>query len=82
MSVNFRSTNTKNVGEKSQIVVKPISRCVRTACSQCCNKSGKSCYHLVYKVDDGNRLATSCSNKTNTRLFVTSCYASLLSSTC
>jgi hypothetical protein len=29
---------------------------------------------LVNKVDDGNRLATSCSNKTNTKLFVSSCY--------
>ena len=28
----------------------------------------------VNKVDDGNRLATSCSNKTNTKLFVSSCY--------
>jgi hypothetical protein len=41
------------------------SGCVRTACSQLLwqvwNKSLSPCY----KVDDGNRLATSCSNKTN-----------------
>ena len=30
----------------------------------CCDKSGTSCYHLVIKIDDGNRLATSCYNKT------------------
>jgi hypothetical protein len=46
----------------NKVVVKPISGCVRKLLSPC------------YKVDDGNRLATSCSNKTN-RLFVTiSCY--------
>ncbi len=31
--------------------------------ASCCAKSGTSCYHKVY---DGNRLAASCSNKTNT----------------
>jgi hypothetical protein len=36
-----------------------------------CGKSGTSCY----KVDDGNRLATSCFNKTKKWcLIVTSCY--------
>jgi hypothetical protein len=32
--------------------------------SSCCDKSGTSCYHIsCYEVDDGNRLATSCSTK-------------------
>ena len=41
----------------------------------CCDKSGTSCYHLYYKVDDGNRLVTSCFNKTLIQAVrVTGCY--------
>ena len=42
----------------------------------CCDKSGTICYHhACYKVDDGNRLATSCSNKIyNTACIVTRRY--------
>ena len=32
----------------------------------CCDKSGTKFLSPCYKVDDGNRLATSCSNNTNT----------------
>ena len=45
---------------KNKDIVQPISGCVRIACSQ--NKLLSPCY----KVDEGNRLATSFSNKTNT----------------
>jgi hypothetical protein len=48
----------------NKVVVKPISGCVSTACSHAVvwNKF----LSPGYKVDDGNRLATSCSNKINT----------------
>ena len=36
---------------RNKVVVKPISGCVRTACSQyCCDKSGTNCYHLVTRL--------------------------------
>jgi hypothetical protein len=50
-----------------KVVVKPTSGCVLTACSQLlwvCQVWNKW-LSLCYKVDDGNRLTTSCSNKTN-----------------
>jgi hypothetical protein len=34
----------------NKVVVKPISGCVRTASSSCCDKSGTSCYHLVTRL--------------------------------
>jgi hypothetical protein len=49
-----------------KVVVKPISGCVRTACSQLLWQVWNKLLSSCYKVDDGNRLATSCSNKTNT----------------
>ena len=50
----------------NKVVVKPISGCVRTACSQLLRQVWNKLLSTCYKVDDGNRLATSCSNKTNT----------------
>jgi hypothetical protein len=50
----------------NKVVVKPISGCVRTACSQLLWQVWNKLLSPCYKVDDGNRLATSCSNKTNT----------------
>ena len=41
-----------------------ISRCVRTACSKLLCQVWDNLLSSCYKVDDGNRLATSCSNKT------------------
>ena len=34
----------------NKVVVKPISGCVRTACSQLLCQSGTSCYHLVTRL--------------------------------
>jgi hypothetical protein len=45
-----------------------------TTCSQLLWQVWNKLLASSYKVDDGNELATSCSNKTNTNLFVTSCY--------
>ena len=46
-----------------------ISQLAKKMCSHCLfrvvDKSGTSCYHLVNKVDEANRLATSCSNKSD-----------------
>ena len=50
----------------NKVVVKPIQDVFALLVPSCCDKSGTSCYQSFYKVDDGNRLATSCSNKTNT----------------
>jgi hypothetical protein len=50
----------------NKVVVKPISGCVRTACSQLLWQVWNKLLSPCYKVDDGNRLATSCSNKINT----------------
>jgi hypothetical protein len=50
----------------NKVVGKPISGCVRTACSQLLWQVWNKLLSPCYKVDDGNRLATSCSNKTNT----------------
>jgi hypothetical protein len=50
----------------NKVVVKPISGCVRTACSQLLWQVWDKLLSSCYKVDDSNRLATSCSNKTNT----------------
>jgi hypothetical protein len=42
------------------------TRCVRTTWTfPVVDKSGTSCYHLVIKVDEANRLSTSCSNKSD-----------------
>jgi hypothetical protein len=54
----------KQVG--NEVGVKPISGCVRTACSQLLWQVWNKLLTPCNKVDDGNRLATSCSNKTNT----------------
>ena len=72
----------------NKVVVKPISGCVRTACSQLLWQVWDKLLSSCYKVDGGNRLATSCSNKTNsiTRLyelvginFLTTCYVQTIS---
>ena len=48
-----------------KVVIKPISGCVRTACSQLLPQVWNT-LSPCYKVADGNRLATSYSNETNT----------------
>jgi hypothetical protein len=50
----------------NEVDVKPISGCVRNACSQLLRHVWNKLLSPCYKVDDGNRLATSCSNMTNT----------------
>jgi hypothetical protein len=50
----------------NKVVVKPISGCVRTACSQLLWQVWNKLLSPCYKVDDGNRLATGCCNNTNT----------------
>jgi hypothetical protein len=50
----------------NKVVVKLISGYVRTACSQLLWQVWNKLLSPCHKVDDGNRFATSCSNKTNT----------------
>jgi hypothetical protein len=53
----------------NKVVVKPKLGCVRTACSQLLWQVWNKLLSPCYKVDDGNRLATSCCKKTKYRLF-------------
>jgi hypothetical protein len=46
----------------NKIVVKPISGCVRTACSQLLRQVWNKLLLRCYKVDDGDKLVTSCCN--------------------
>jgi hypothetical protein len=49
-----------------KVVVKAISGCTRTACSQLLCQIWNKLLSPCYKVDDGDRLAAGCSNKTDT----------------
>ena len=71
-SVPPPAVNNRRSLKISNLETSCISGCVRSACSQLLCQVWNKLLSSRYKVDDGNRLATSCSNTTNN--VVTSCY--------